>query len=278
MLYIVATPIGNLSDITLRAIEVLKQCDLILCEDTRHSVVLLNHYGIKKPLKSFHKFSEASSEEAILADLKAGKTIALISDAGTPGIADPGTRLIQACIREGIEVVPIPGPCAAIQALVGSGLDTDMFRFIGFLPKQDGELRTILCDALNDHSTTICYESPKRIHDVVALIREIAPNRRIVIARELTKSFEQYIRGTAEEVVKQLAETEIKGEIVLLIEGASANEIQEWHQLSLPEQVEWIERTYQLSKQEALKFVAKSQGKSKRDLYNLLVQNRPIDT
>lgn len=219
MLYLVATPIGNLADFSYRAIEVLQSCDYILCEDTRHSSHLLQKYQIKKPLKSYHKFSEAKSQEVILKDLKEGKTLALISDAGTPGIADPGHRLVLNCIAHQIPLTSIPGPCALIQALITSGLSTDLFQFCGFLPKKSGQLETLIKNILEYEGTTVCYESPMRIQKVINLFATIAPERNLVIARELTKKFEEFIRGTSIELAELLKQRSLKGELVLLIEG-----------------------------------------------------------
>lgn len=213
MLYLVATPIGNLKDITYRAVEILRDCDYILCEDTRHSRTLMREYEIDTPLKSFHKFSEAKKEDAIIQDLKNGLTIALISDAGTPCISDPGSRLVRRCIDEEIQPQPVPGPCAAVAALIGSGKETERFQFVGFLPKKQGRLLRELTEYLEAPYTTICYESAKRIHKVLKLIDEAAPSHEIVIARELTKKYEEFRRGTA----KELMEQSFKGELVILL-------------------------------------------------------------
>jgi 16S rRNA (cytidine1402-2'-O)-methyltransferase len=271
LLYLVSTPIGNLSDITFRAIDTLKSCDYILCEDTRHSIRLLQHYEIQKPLKSFHKFSEASKEDEIIEDLKAGKIISLISDAGTPGISDPGTRLVQRCVKEEIPVQAIPGPCAAIAALSSSGLDTDVFQFIGFLPKKKQELRSALQEIGPYKGTTICYESPNRLKEVLETILELFPQKEIVIARELTKKFEEIVRGTAAELL-DWADKEIKGEIVLLISGQKDIPLPDWQNLSPEDHVRFLEETYKLSKNEAIKMAATLRGVPKRDIYNRLHQ------
>ncbi|NGX60560.1 MAG: Ribosomal RNA small subunit methyltransferase I [Chlamydiae bacterium] len=217
MLYLIATPIGNLQDITFRALETLKLCDLVLCEDTRRTGILLKHYEIKRKLKSFHKFSEASKENAILEELRDGKTIGLVSDAGTPGISDPGTRLVTACRREGIPVCPIPGPCAAIAALSASGLPTDRFQFFGFLPRKKGKLTRLFEEILAYPGTTICYESPYRLKASLQVLATLDPKTPCVVARELTKKFEEFVAGTAEELATKYAEKHPKGEIVLLI-------------------------------------------------------------
>lgn len=274
MLYIVATPIGNLSDITLRAIEILKNCDYILCEDTRHSLHLLQHYSIQKPLKSYHKFSEAKNEDWIITDLENGKNIALISDAGTPAIADPGARLVKRCKELSIEVCPIPGPCAAITALCCSGFNTDRFQFVGFLPKKISELCGVLAEYLEFSGTTIAYESPKRILEVVEVLSQLAPKREIAIARELTKKFEEIVRGSSLDVLNELRDKTILGEIVLLINAKTDTEVEPWDWLPLEKHLHILQETYHLSHQEALKIASAMRGESKRDLYKKLVNQK----
>lgn len=274
MLYIVATPIGNLSDITYRAIETLKLCDYILCEDTRHSITLLSHYDIQKPLKSYHKFNESARQEEVINDLHAGKNIALISDAGTPGISDPGAQLIAACISQNINVVAIPGACAAITALCCSGLDTERFQFWGFLPKKQGELKRSLHEILAYSGTTVCYESPNRLLDVLEILNEIAPDRPIVVARELTKKFEEVQRGTSIELIQHWKKSILKGEIVLLISGDKKEAAGDWQDLTPLQHVEIVQSTYGLTKQEAIQTVAKIRGTSKRDIYNSVVKEQ----
>lgn len=185
--------------------------DAILCEDTRHSRKLLSHYGISKPLHSYHQFNEAKKEGQILGLLEEGKELALLSDAGTPGISDPGERLVRACREKGLEVTLIPGPCALIHALVVSGLPTEPFQFVGFLPRRPGRLKRALQGLLDYEGTSIAYESPHRMHKTLAALHELEPQRQIAIARELTKKFEEVRRGRAEEI------GEVKGECVLLI-------------------------------------------------------------
>lgn len=270
MLYLVATPIGNLADITFRAIEILKSCDYILCEDTRHSRTLLSHYGIEKSLKSFHKFSETSQEAGLISDLKQGLHLALITDAGTPGISDPGTRLVQACVEEKIPVVAIPGACAAITALSCSGMTTERFQFVGFLPRKEGALRTSLLDILSYPGTTVTYESPNRIENVLKCLDSLATDRKLTIARELTKKFEELIRGTASEILHQWHDRSIKGEIVLLISGQETIPSQQWDLLTPEEHVDFLQKSYGISNQEAIKMAAKMRGVSKRDIYNIL--------
>jgi 16S rRNA (cytidine1402-2'-O)-methyltransferase len=273
MLYIIATPIGNLSDITYRAIETLKACDYILCEDTRHSRVLLQHYHIDKPLKSFHKFNESAKEYDVIADLKQGMTLGIISDAGTPGISDPGAKLIQACVENQITVVSIPGPCAAIAAICSSGLDTDRFQFLGFLPRKAGDLQRTLQEILSYPGTTICYESPHRLLDVLKVVHSLAPERQLVITRELTKKFEEIKRGTASELLEHWESAILKGEIVLLISQNKKIDLQDWSLIPPKQHVEYMQMTYELSQKEAIIAVAKERGVSKRDIYNAVHQN-----
>lgn len=271
MLYLVATPIGNLGDITQRALETLRACDYILCEDTRHSLSLLTHYSIQKPLKSYHKFSNESRTEEILQDLISGSTVALISDAGTPGISDPGTHLVQQCIDHNISVVAIPGACAAITALSCSGLETDRFQFFGFLPRKSGELQHTLQEILTYPGTTICYESPNRLIDVLKTLNELAPNRKIAVGRELTKKFEEMQRGTAAELISYWEANTLKGEIVLLIAGEKQPASDEWEKLTPEQHVSFLEETYHLSRQEAIKMAAKMRGVPKREIYNKMI-------
>jgi 16S rRNA (cytidine1402-2'-O)-methyltransferase len=267
MLYLVATPIGNLSDITFRAIETLKKSDYILCEDTRHSRTLLCHYGIDTPLKSYHQFSEAAREDSIISDLKNGKTISLISDAGTPAISDPGERLIKRCREEALPVVPIPGPSAAIAALSASGLDTTRFQFLGFLPRKSAELKQVLIEILHYSGTTVCYESPQRIYSVLTLLRELSPKRKVVIAREITKKFEEFSYGTIEEILPTIVEGSIKGEITLLISGDPLHQFERWKELTPEEHVQYLKESFKISEKEAIKLAAELRGTPKREIY-----------
>lgn len=274
MLYVVATPIGNLSDITFRAIETLKSCEYILCEDTRRSAVLLNHYSIKKPLKSFHKFNELSKQDEILDDLKNGLPIALISDAGTPGISDPGEQLVSACIEAGITVVPIPGASALISALCCSGLETAPFQFVGFLPKKQGELRKKLQEILRYNGTTACYESPNRVLEVLETLQELDPARSLVIARELTKIHEEFIRGIPAALIERWKNGPQKGEVVLLISKCPEEATIDWEQMTPEEHVSQIQSLYGVSKQEAIVICAKIRGVSKREIYNTVNRSK----
>lgn len=217
MLFLIATPIGNLKDITLRALETIKLCDYLLCEDTRRTQILLAHYEIRVPLKSYHAFNEASKEEGIIADLKKGQCIGIVSDAGMPGIADPGERLVRRCRLEGIEISALPGPCALITALTASGFSCDPFQFLGFLPKKRGRLVKTLEQILAYPGTTVCYESPFRLHKTLELIASLDPKRQCAVARELTKKFETHTRGSAEDLFRLFQAKPAKGEVVLMV-------------------------------------------------------------
>lgn len=215
MLYIVSTPIGNLKDITLRAIETLKEADLILAEDTRRTSILLKEYVISKPMYSFSDLNKESRTKYALELLKQDKKIALVSDAGTPGISDPGFYLVRAAVKEGILVSPIPGACALIAGLVCSGLPTDKFEFYGFIPKKEGQKKKFFLSL--GERTAVFYESPHRILKTLKVMNEIMPLRQVVIARELTKKFEEFIRGTVSEVYEKMKDRIVKGEMVVII-------------------------------------------------------------
>lgn len=217
-LYVVPTPIGNLEDITLRALSTLKQVDGVICEDTRQTVKLLNHYQIQKSLISFFTYNQLRRIPRIIEELKYGKNFALVSDSGTPGISDPGFLLVQSALKENIPVVSLPGPNAAVTAIVASGLKTDGYVFLGFLKRKAGKMKKELKQASACGKTIIFYESPHRIKKTISLCAEIfGPGTPVVIARELTKKFEEYIRGNIDEVIKELAKREILGEIVVLV-------------------------------------------------------------
>jgi len=254
---------------TFRAIETLNVCDYILCEDTRHSQVLLQHYQIHKPLRSFHKFSEASKEEGVMSDLLNGKTIAVISDAGTPGISDPGSRLVLSCVEHNIQVVAIPGACAAIAALTCSGLSTDRFQFFGFLPKKQEELKTTLSELLRYPGTTICYESPKRLIETLQEIDAMAPDQKVVVARELTKKFEEIKRGNAKELLDYWKQSPLKGEVVLMIQGKT--QTADWSVLTPEEHVAWLINAFGQTKHDAIKMAAEMRGVPKRNVYNSII-------
>jgi 16S rRNA (cytidine1402-2'-O)-methyltransferase len=215
-LFIVPTPIGNLKDITIRALEVLKTVDYILAEDTRNTIKLLKHYQIKKTLKSYHKFNEHNINENIISDLRSGKNIALVSDAGTPGISDPGYLIIKKCIEENINIECLPGPTALIPALVISGFPADRFIFEGFLPHKKGRKKRL--EEISKYDiTTILYESPHRLLKTLTELKQYIDNKKICICRELTKVYETIIRGNIEEVINYFNNKPIKGEIVIVI-------------------------------------------------------------
>ncbi len=219
MLYVVSTPIGNLGDITLRALDVLKLVDVIAAEDTRHSGMLLKHFEIKKPLLSYHEHNEAMRAAQLVDRLATGDNVALITDAGTPALSDPGTRLIRECIKRGLPVTIIPGPSSILAALVGSGFSTEKFCFRGFLPIKSGQRERELRAAVDREETTIFFESPYRLTKTLAACIDIAPDRRLCVARELTKKFEEFQRGTAVELLAHYQAHPPKGEIVLIIAG-----------------------------------------------------------
>ena len=219
-LYIVPTPVGNLEDITLRAVRILKEADLILAEDTRTSAVLLRHYDIRKPLQPHHKFNEHQSVERIKEVILSGRSVALISDAGTPGISDPGFLLVRTCAAEGIEVQTLPGPTACIPALVSSGLPCDRFCFEGFLPQKKGR-QTLLSSLATEPRTMVFYESPLRLVKTLEQLSEaFGPDRQVSVAREISKVHEEHVRGSLAEVLEHFRSVEPKGEIVIVLAGA----------------------------------------------------------
>jgi 16S rRNA (cytidine1402-2'-O)-methyltransferase len=217
---VVSTPIGNLEDITLRALRALKEVDLVAAEDTRHTGLLLKHYGIKNRLESYHDFNKAKKAPVLIKELKSGRTVAVTSDAGTPGISDPCYLLVKLAIQENIKVVPIPGASAFLSALVVSGLPTDRFAFEGFLPAKPGKRRKRLEEVREDKRTLIFYESPHRLLKTLQDISEVLGERKMEVARELTKKFEEIKRGTPEEITEYFQKNKLKGELVLVVEGA----------------------------------------------------------
>lgn len=216
-LYLVATPIGNLEDITLRALRVLRECDVVAAEDTRHSGQLLKHFEISKPLLSYFQFNEARRSEEIIERLRRGEKVALITDAGSPGISDPGERVVQAAIAAGFRVEAVPGACALVAALTASGLPTEEFHFIGFLPHKSGQRRKQLEALKSLESTLVLYESPYRIAKLLGELNEVFHERLVVLARELTKKFEEFLRGTPTALIAATAKRTLKGEFVVLI-------------------------------------------------------------
>jgi 16S rRNA (cytidine1402-2'-O)-methyltransferase len=284
-LYLVATPIGNLGDITLRALEVLKQADRIACEDTRQTQKLLNHYGITTPTISYHEHNERERATRLIEDLKQGARIAVVSDAGMPGISDPGSVLVREAVAAGVPVIPIPGANAALSALIASGLPSDEFHFIGFLPEKAGARRTRL-EALAEQPrdsarTVILYEAPHRIAGTLADLESVfGPALRIVAAREVTKLHEEFLRGTVAEVRAQLAARDrIRGEFVLLIEAPDNKKLgvpgldSETGE-SISTRVARLQSESNLDEKEALKRLARESGKSKSELYRELQRER----
>lgn len=267
-LYLVATPIGNLSDISKRAIEMLESATVILCEDTRHSGKLLAHLGIKKKLVSLHDHNEEERIPSIISLLQEGKDIALISDAGTPGISDPGYKLVRHVVGSGISVSPIPGPAAFVSALAASGLATDSFFFGGFLPSKKSERRNRLEELRSIPGTLIFYETPHRIEAAISDCLQILGNRTAVIARELTKLHEEFIRGSLSEISDTLRNRELKGEMVLMIDRHGDEETIE-NTLSVSEIVKSLKQEGHDSKS-ALKLAAKKLGISKSEAYRIL--------
>lgn len=270
-LYLVPTPIGNLKDITLRALDVLKNVDEIAAEDTRTSLKLLNHFEIKKSLFSYHKHNEQGKSLDIINKLKSGLNIALITDAGTPGISDPGSVIVERCIEENIEFEVLPGATAITTALVYSGLDTTKFMFRGFLPRENKERNPMIEEVKNIRDTIILYEAPHRLLNTLEYLKENLGDRKIAICRELTKLHEEIYRGKISEGIEFFSENRPRGEFVLVIEGKSDEEIKaekeaQWSSLSIEEHlIEVIERG--LAKKEAIKIVAKERGLAKKEVY-----------
>ena len=264
-LYLVATPIGNLEDITLRALRILKEVDLIAAEDTRNTLKLLNHFGIKKPLISNHRHNEENREEDLIIKLKEGKNIAVVSDAGTPGISDPGEIIVKKAIEENIEVIPIPGACAAINALIASGLDTKEFIFYGFLPLNKKLRKEKLEELKNEIKTSIIYEAPHKLKETLKDLKDIIGQRQIVLARELTKIHEEFIRGNIDDIIQK--QDDLKGEMILLIEGTEKKvEENMLNNLSLEEHYNFYEKQG-LDKKEIIKKIAKDRNVTKNEIY-----------
>lgn len=221
-LYLVATPIGNLEDITLRALRVLRECDLVAAEDTRRTSLLLRHFGISKPMVSYFQFNEARRSEQILERLARGDKIALVTDAGSPGISDPGERVVRAAVHGGFRVEAVPGPCALVTALTASGLATGEFHFLGFLPHKSGQRRKKLAALQAFVGTLILYESPYRVEKLLGELAGVFPERQVVLARELTKKYEEYLRGAPAELLEVFRNRKPKGEFVVLVSGRPA--------------------------------------------------------
>lgn len=270
-LYIIATPIGNLEDITLRAIRILKEVDLIAAEDTRHTLKLLNHLEISKPLISYHRHNEEIRTEELIKELKTGKNIGLVSDAGTPGICDPGEEIIKKCIEESIKIVPIPGACAMINALITSGISTKEFIFLGFLPLNKKSRKEKLEEIKNANKTIILYEATHKLKSTLNDLSLILEDRSVVLARELTKIHEEYIRGTVKELMEKT--DNLKGEMILIIEKNNKDneeELNSLNNLTLEEHYNFYEKRG-LNKKEIIKKIAKDRNVSKNEIYQYFI-------
>ncbi|MDT3428779.1 16S rRNA (cytidine1402-2'-O)-methyltransferase [Paenibacillus forsythiae] len=276
-LFLVATPIGNLEDMTFRAVRTLKECDIIAAEDTRQTRKLLNHFDISPgQLFSYHEHNKAASGPELIRYIIEGKNLALVSDAGLPAISDPGADLVALAVSEGIPVVPIPGANAALSALIASGLPTNIFTFVGFLPRERKDIRAVLAPLRAAQGTLLFYESPHRIVKTLAHLEEAFGNRRIVLARELTKRYEEFLRGTILECTEWLAEHPPLGEYVIVVEGESKEEAEEadsawWRALSIEAHVAHYEAAGSTRK-DAMKKAASDRGVAKRDIYNALLE------
>lgn len=274
-LYLCATPIGNLEDITLRVLRTLKEADLIAAEDTRNSIKLLNHFEIRTPMTSYHEYNKIEKAYVLIDKMRQGMNIALITDAGTPGISDPGEDLVRLCMEEGIEVTSLPGPAACITALTLSGLPTRRFAFEAFLPSDKKERRRILEELKAETRTIVLYEAPHRLVRTLEELLETLGNRRMTLCRELTKKHETAFSTTIRDLIDHYQEEKPLGECVLVIEGKSRQQIAEesrasWEELSIEEHMEFYEKQG-VSKKEAMKLVAKDRGMAKRDIYQYLL-------
>ena len=275
-LMVCATPIGNMEDITLRALEALKNADLIAAEDTRHTLGLLNHFGIKTPMISCHQHNEAQRADIILERLREGQNVVLVSDAGTPAISDPGEVLVRRCREAGIEVTALPGACAFVTALSMSGMRSRRFIFEGFIPTGGKERRELLQRLVHEERTVIFYEAPHHLRQSLEFLRDGLGKRRIALGRELTKRYEEMLFMELTEAVEYYTVNEPRGEYVLILEGADPEEMsqeerQRWEELSFTEH---MERYHDLPPKEAMKQVARDRGISKRDVYNALLKEQ----
>lgn len=278
ILYLCATPIGNLEDITFRVVRTLKEVDLIAAEDTRNSIKLLNHFEIKTPMTSYHEFNKFDKGQYLITRLLNGENIALITDAGTPGISDPGEELVKMCYESNIEVTSLPGAVACVTALILSGKSTRRFCFEAFLPTDKKDRRDTLEELARETRTIILYEAPHRLSKTLVELESCLGNRKISICRELTKKYETIFRTTFEEAIAYYSENPVKGECVIVIEGASRtkqkeDKQEEWKRLTLEEHMAYYEELGNASK-EAMKLVAKDRGITKRDVYQALLQQK----
>ncbi|MDO5540464.1 MAG: 16S rRNA (cytidine(1402)-2'-O)-methyltransferase [Eubacteriales bacterium] len=274
-LYLCATPIGNLEDITLRVLRTLKEADLIAAEDTRNSIRLLNRFEIKTPMTSYHEYNKIEKGHYLIEQMKGGKNVALITDAGTPGISDPGEELVKMCYEEGVEVTSLPGASACVTALTLSGLSTRRFCFEAFLPSEKKEKQVVLEELKGETRTIIIYEAPHRLVRTLEELLQTLGNRRVTVCRELTKKHETAFATNLEEALLHYKETEPRGECVLVIEGKSRREMAEearrqWEGLSVEEHME-IYTGKGMDRKEAMKQVAKDRGVSRRDIYQMLL-------
>ena len=267
MLYICPTPVGNLEDITLRTLKVLQDVDGIYCEDTRRTIKLLNHYNIKKPLFSLHEHNEKIKKIEVLNKLTNGENIAYVSDAGMPGISDPGAELISYIIENNLEVTTLPGACAMVVALVNSGLSTQTFSFIGFLERENSRQIKQLNELLEKKETLIIYESPHRIKKTVKNLYEIFGDRKAVIAREISKKFEEYIRGTLKEIYDRLNQIELSGELIIVVEGNKENKEIDISDDEIKTRLS--KYMLEMSKKDAVKLLSKELGLSKNRVYEI---------
>lgn len=275
-LYLCATPIGNLEDMTLRVLRTLQEADLIAAEDTRNSIKLLNHFDIKTPMTSYHEYNKIEKGKDLIRQMQSGKTVALITDAGTPGISDPGEELVRMCYEAGVEVTSLPGACACVTALTLSGLPTRRFCFEAFLPAEKKERQEILKELETETRTIILYEAPHRLVRTLEELAEFLGERGISVCRELTKKHETVFQTTVAEALEYYREHAPKGECVLVIEGKSrdairAEEQKKWEELSVKEHMEHY-LSQGIDKKEAMKLVAKDRGVSKRDIYQELLE------
>ena len=275
-LYLCATPIGNLEDITFRVVRILKEVDLIAAEDTRHSIKLLNHFNITTPMTSYHEFNKYDKAKYLVEQMKTGRSVACITDAGTPGISDPGEELVRQCMEEGIEVTSLPGPVACITALTMSGLPTRRFCFEAFLPSDKKERQLILDELKTETRTTILYEAPHRLLKTLKELNEVLGNRKITVCRELTKKHETVLASTLEDAILFYELEPPKGECVIVIEGKSAEALKEekrknWMELSLEEHMDYY-LNQGMDKKAAMKAVAKDRNIQKREVYQALIE------
>ncbi|MBQ2282907.1 MAG: 16S rRNA (cytidine(1402)-2'-O)-methyltransferase [Agathobacter sp.] len=274
-LYLCATPIGNLEDITYRVLRTLKEVDLIAAEDTRNSIKLLNHFEIKTPMTSYHEYNKIEKAYQLVNKLKEGKNIALITDAGTPGISDPGEDLVRICYEEGVPVTSLPGAAACITALTMSGLPTRRFAFEAFLPRDKKERAAVLEGLKEETRTIILYEAPHHLVKTLEELLKTLGNRKITVCRELTKKHEEKIQSTLEDIITYYKETEPRGEYVLVLEGKDPKEIEKekqasWESMTVEEHMDHYE-SQGMDRKEAMKQVAKDRGVSKRDIYQQLL-------